>query len=188
MHSLYSIEFQLNSDYHLDHLSHVHAKALRTLGLTSTDGSAVEAVEIYDNRGRRWAVNVPVSRAEEYAQQLWKDDRVVRVTISGTEFPNPVEVNEELEAFKKKVYAVAKRVQAQKNWCAPGFRQAMEELGIEIPKKKVRIVLEVEIDPDGLDSHYDFSSVEGAKDFFVAGSKNYRGLAGCITASELIED
>lgn len=147
MNHYYSIEFMhAQSDRWPNSVEAVAAKALKAIGLerNATEENYTR-VQVQTHSSGSWAADVPKERAEEYAKELWKNEKTSKVLINSNPFPKPAqEDSEELKAFKKKVFEVAKRTKRDEGWCDTGFKDAMKELGIEVPPSKVRVVLELD--------------------------------------------
>jgi len=128
------------------------SKALRAVGLTVNPNLLYsKKVEIGCPRMFSLGIDtyhaaVPERRVDEVVAELRKDDRVKKILVDGVEQTQ----QPDLAAYKKKVYEIARRTQAEEGWCADGFNAAMAELGIEIPRRKTRVVLEFEV-PDDVD-------------------------------------
>lgn len=165
MASLYSIEGTLAEPSGADGSSKWTSQhALREIGLTFTPFGVRTRVLVRTDGWPKWEVDVPASRAMEYAKQLWKYPNVNQVIVLGQEVPKPIsenivaDIQKEFADFKARVVKLAMEKAKEHDWCGV-VRETLEELGLEVPKNRLRIVLEVDItdddddvDPDDLDS------------------------------------
>lgn len=170
----------------------VASGALRSIGLTENvkDGEPYRRVTVKTPLDD-WGVDVPADRAEEYARELWKNLLTEGVSIAHpadlypTDFPKPAsEAVSELEAYKKLVLEVALQAKQENDWCDEGFEEAMEKLGIKTPKKKVRVVLELDANHPQLSS----GSVEAVQYWIKDGAGRYSEIASAVVYTELIEE
>lgn len=130
------------------------SKALRAVGLTVNPrfGSTVSVTtQPHDSY---WVI-VPPMRVPEMVAELWKDDRVVTVAVDGEDRKKPEvaktaeEIQQEFDAFKKQVVIVAMTKAKKHDWCEV-VKDALTEMGLEVPKSKLRVVLEIETEDDDL--------------------------------------
>ncbi len=188
---VYSIEYAIaEGGKYNDPRDHegIAATALKAIGLT--ENATGEVTRVYDSSypdQTGWGVDVPAGRSDEYARQLWKDSRTKSVKIDRTPFPKPAEptaedIQKEFDAFKAKVVKVAFRTKETEGWCNDGFKAAMDELGLEVPKKKARVVLEFEVGDWGTD----FTDLESTKDH-VRWNMNKIMLENAVVSTETFE-
>lgn len=95
-----------------------------------------------------FTVAVPTTRSMEFIDALKLDRRVTKVVFNGkTEFeaPKTDDLQKEFEAFKQKVAEVATRYAKEHDWCDV-VDEALEELGLERKKSRVKVTLEFDYD------------------------------------------
>lgn len=129
------------------------SKALRAVGISINPFNGV-MVSIVTHPHDSYHLNVPSSRVDEVVAELWKDNRVIEVRVDGVSREKPAqktveEVEAEFAAFKKKVAVVAMQKAKKHDWCSV-VQDALEEMGLEVPKSKARVVLEFDVDGDDL--------------------------------------
>lgn len=124
------------------------AKALKALGMSRNEGEGAR-VYIRTTPSDGYSLFVKdTATAEKVATEVLKDTRVVSVTVNGNPFTP--KTNEELEAFKRQVYKKAMEKARQHDWCHV-VQDTLKELGIEAPKKRLKVVMEMDVEDDDTD-------------------------------------
>lgn len=128
------------------------SKAIHALGLTCNAVAGVQ-VGIITHPHDSYHLDVPTRRVDELVAELWKDVRVIGVLVDGTKREKPKvqktaeEVQAEFDAFKKQVVTIAMKKAKEHDWCGV-VKDALSEMGLDIPKNRARVVLEFEVDED----------------------------------------
>lgn len=128
------------------------SKAIHAVGLT-TNPSGGRKVGIVTEPRDSYHLYVPGTEVDKLVAELRKDDRVAKIEVDGVEqtAKSVEELEAELAAFKQKVVKIAMEKAKEHDWCGV-VQDALDEMGLEVPKKKARVVLEFETD-DEIDSY-----------------------------------